>query len=442
MPRVAFYTLGCKLNQYETEAMRRQMEKGGYLSVDFHQQADVYVINTCTVTSRSDVRSRQMVRQAARRAEKGLVVVTGCYAQRAPGRLGQIPGVDLVLGNMEKTRLLEYVKARRERGIFVSPVDEQRGFPEMEVSSFLGHTRAFLKIQDGCDGQCSYCVVPMARGPSRSRGFDAVAAQVEEFLKAGYKEIVLTGVNLGGYRDPQRPEVDLLYLLRWLEGRSDLGRVRLSSIEPTDFSDGLIRFLATSSKVCRHLHIPLQSGDDEILRAMNRPYTARTYARLVQRLAREIPGIAIGADVIVGFPGETEAQFRATYHLLWRLPICRFHVFNFSRREGTAAATLPHQVPPQVRRERSRKLRALSKAKFDAFRRSFLGQELTVLVEQRRDPATGFLTGLSDNYIRVLTQGPDEQMNQLVPLKMYRVDDERAWGRPLEAGGTDVPASR
>ena len=434
MPMAAFYTLGCKLNQYETEAMRGQLEEKGFHSVDFHQEADVYVINTCTVTHRSDVRSRQMIRRAARRAGKRLVVVTGCYAQRAPQQLLKIPGVDLVLGNAEKARLLEYVDRQRGQGVFVSRIEGQRDFPEMEVTGFARHTRAFLKIQDGCDGHCTYCVVPMARGRSRSRKFSVVAQQVKGFIQAGYRELVLTGVNLGRYRDPQRPEVDLLYLLQWLEGQSDLGRVRLSSIEPTDLTDRLIDFLGYSKKVCRHLHIPMQSADDQILQAMNRPYRAVEYAHLIERIAREIPGVAIGTDVIVGFPGETEKQFGATRTMLQNLPICRFHVFSFSGREGTPASTMSHQVSPEVRRHRSHVLRSLTRSKSLAFRRSFLGTQLTVLMEQRRDMATGLLTGLSDNYIKVLTKGSDQMMNCLVPIKIQRVAKEGTWGRPIWAG--------
>lgn len=429
MARVAFYTLGCKLNQYETEAMRRLLEDQGYHSVDFQQEADVYVINTCTVTKRSDVRSRQMVRRAAGRSGKRLVVVTGCYAQRAPHQLSKIPGVDLVLGNVEKTNILEYIEGLGKRRVFVSRMESQSEFPEMEVSGFARHTRAFLKIQDGCDGRCTYCAVPMVRGMSRSRRIASVVAQVEGFIQSGYRELVLTGINLGRYRDPQRPDVDILYLLKWLEECPDLGRVRLSSIEPTDITDRLIHFLASSRKICRHLHIPLQSGDDQILRAMGRPYRAADYCRLIRKLAREIPGIAIGTDVIVGFPGETEDQFLATSRMLQDLPICRFHVFSFSQREGTLAATMLNQVPPEVRRERSRTLRAMAKAKFTAFRRSFLDHQLTVLLERRRDLATGLLTGLSDNYIRVLAEGPDQQMSRLVPLRIYQVDEQKALGR-------------
>jgi threonylcarbamoyladenosine tRNA methylthiotransferase MtaB len=340
--------------------------------------------------------------------------------------------VDLVLGNLEKTRLLEYVNEREPRGVFVSRLDDHGTFTEMEVSDFSRHTRAFLKIQDGCDAGCAYCVVPDARGRSRSRRFDSLVAHVSGFIRAGYRELVLTGINLGRYRDPRRPERDLLYLLEWLEERVELGRVRLSSIEPTDFSEEIINFLSRSRKICRHLHIPLQSGDDEILRAMGRPYRANEYAHLVTVLADRIPGIAIGADVIVGFPGETRAQFQATHRLIEKLPICRLHVFNYSRREGTRAANAPCQVPPEVRRDRSQMLRILSRAKFSAFRRSFLNHQLMVLIEQRRDPHTGLLTGLSDNYIRVLVEGSDRLMNRLVPLQIYRVDEHRAWGRPID----------
>jgi threonylcarbamoyladenosine tRNA methylthiotransferase MtaB len=431
MPRVAFYTLGCKLNQYETEAMRRQLETVGYRTVDFPRKADIYVINTCTVTNRSDVRSRQMIRRATRQMGKGLVVVTGCYAQRDAERIREIPGVHLVLGNAEKNRLADILKERQRGGIFVSPVNAHPGFSEMEVSGFAHHTRAFLKIQDGCDGQCTYCVVPSVRGRSRSRSFAILSAQVEHFISAGYKELVLTGVNLGRYRDPHDPHKDLLYLLTWLEDLSGLGRVRLSSIEPTDFSPELIALLKSSQKICRHLHIPMQSGSDDILQAMGRPYRAEDFARLINSLDKSVPGMAIGVDVIVGFPGETEDQYRATRQLLEDLPICRFHVFNFSRREGTPAAVMPDQVPDRVRRRRSQDLRDLSSRKFSDFRRTFLGRQLTVLTEQRRDRHTGMLTGLSDNYIRVLADGPDEQMNDLLSMRIYRVDDDQAWGEPI-----------
>jgi len=434
MPRVAFYTLGCKLNQYETEAMRQQLEKAGYRTVDFPGQADIYVINTCTVTNRSDVRSRQMIRRAARMTGDGLVVVTGCYAQRDAERIREIPGVHLVLGNAEKNRLIDILKNHQRGDVFVSPADEQPGFSEMEVSGFAHHTRAFLKIQDGCDNQCTYCVVPSVRGRSRSRPFSAVSTQVEHFISAGYKELVLTGVNLGRYRDPQDSSKDLLYLLAWLEAISGLGRVRLSSIEPTDFTPELISFLKGSKKVCRHLHIPMQSGSDSILRAMGRPYRGADFSRLIESLAEAVPDIAIGVDVIVGFPGENEDQFQATRQLLEKLPICRFHVFNYSRRERTPAAVMPDQIPSQVRKIRSQDLRSLSQEKFAEFRRSFMGSQLTVLTEQRRDEETGLLTGLSDNYIRVLADGPDERMNDLLPVKIYRVDEEMTWGKLIAAG--------
>jgi len=430
---VAFYTLGCKLNLYETEAIRQQLEEAGYRSVDFNDEADVYIINTCTVTHRSDQRCRQMIRRAVRK-KSGRVVITGCYAQRDAANLSRIPGVDLVLGNAEKGRVLEFLQKPAESRVIVSPIDQQDVFPEMDVSDFSHHTRAFVKIQDGCDGHCTYCVVPRVRGRSRSRPFQAVADQIETFLRAGYREIVLTGVNLGRYRDPAAPGKDLLFLLRWLEEHSLLGRARLSSIEPTDFTDELIGFLGRSEKICRHVHIPMQSGADGILRTMGRPYTSTEFAELIEKLHQEVAGIAIGVDAIVGFPGEDEAQFQATRRFLESLPICRFHVFSFSRREGTPAATMPRQVPAEVCAERSRILRKLSQTKFDSFQRSFLQRNLIMLTEHRRDRRTGLLTGLTDNYIRVLTDGPDGFMNRMLPVRLERIEQGRVRGRFIPDG--------
>ena len=428
MPTVAFYTLGCKLNQYETESMRQQLEQAGYRVVDFDQAADVTIINTCTVTHRSDQRCRQMIRRAARRKE-GRVVVTGCYAQRDAETLSRIDGVDLILGNREKGRILEHLQAEQEPYIAVPPMEPVRLFEEMEVADFAHHTRAFIKIQDGCDGQCTYCVVPLVRGRSRSRPFQRVVDQAAAFVRSGYRELVLTGVNLGRYHDPGDSAQDLVFLLQQLQSLPHLGRLRLSSIEPTDFSDRLIEVLGDSDKICRHVHIPMQSGDDHILRAMGRPYDAADFADLIEKIDRAVPGIAIGVDVIVGFPGETDRQFETTRELLRKLPVCRFHVFSFSRRRGTPAATMSGQVPPEVCRQRSRMLRELSRRKFQGFLSSFRQQRLTVLTERRRDRLTGLLTGLSDNYIRVLMEGSDACMNQLVTVDIERVKEDRAWGR-------------
>jgi len=428
MPTVAFYTLGCKLNQYETESMRQQLEQAGYRVVDFDQPADVAIINTCTVTHRSDQRCRQMIRRAARRGD-GRVVVTGCYAQRDAETLRRIAGVDLVLGNREKGRLLEHLQAEEEPAVTVTPMETQRAFEEMEVADFAHHTRAFIKIQDGCDGNCTYCVVPSVRGRSRSRPIRKILDQADAFIRSGYRELVLTGVNLGRYHDPGDPAQDLASLLLQLQSRPHLGRLRLSSIEPTDFSDRLIGVLRESNKICRHVHIPMQSGDDTILRAMGRPYDAAAFADLIRKLDRAVPGIAIGVDVIVGFPGETDHQFESTRDLLQQLPVCRFHVFSFSRRRGTPAAEMPDQVPPEICRRRSQLLRQLSRRKFKDFLSTFRQCRVTVLTERRRDRQTGLLTGLSDNYIRVLMEGADDSMNRLVAVDIERVGEDRAWGR-------------
>jgi threonylcarbamoyladenosine tRNA methylthiotransferase MtaB len=428
MPTVSFYTLGCKLNQYETEAMRQQLEAADYRVVDFGHRSDVAIINTCTVTHRSDQRCRQMVRRAVRQ-RSGRVVVTGCYAQRDAEALSRISGVDLILGNLEKGRILEYLTTGPNRHIVVSPITSQQSFQEMEVADFTHHTRAFIKIQDGCDGHCTYCVVPLVRGRSRSRPLDRIMTQADAFIRSGYHELVLTGVNLGRYEDPQHPPWNLAYLLRQLQSHRQLGRLRLSSIEPTDFGSDLIELLRNSKKICRHVHIPMQSGDDDILQAMGRPYTAAVFAELIENLAEAVPGIAIGVDVIVGFPGETDRQFETTRGLLEQLPICRFHVFSFSQRPGTPAATLSPQVPAEVCRLRSQELRSLSRRKFRNFLSSFQKRRLTVLTEKRRDAQTGLLTGLSDNYIRVLMEGPDRYMNRLLPLEIRHLEEDRVWGR-------------
>jgi threonylcarbamoyladenosine tRNA methylthiotransferase MtaB len=428
MPSAAFYTLGCKLNQYETESMRQQLEGAGYRIVEFGQPADVAVINTCTVTHRSDQRCRQMIRRAARR--KGVrVVVTGCYAQRDAQALSRIQGVDLVLGNREKGRLLDYLEADRGGQVAVTPMEAQRTFQEMEVADFAHHTRAFIKIQDGCDGRCTYCVVPSVRGRSRSRPLLKVVEQAEAFVRSGYRELVLTGVNLGRYQDPENPEEDLVDLLERLLSNTRLGRLRLSSIEPTDFSDRLIEVLADSDKICRHVHIPMQSGNDRILRAMGRPYDAAGFAGLIEKIDRAVPGMAIGVDVIAGFPGETDRQFEATRKLLRELPVCRFHVFSFSPRRGTPAAKMTGQVNPEVCRQRSQALRSLSLRKVQDFVSGFQGRPLTVLTERRRDRRTGLLTGLSDNYIRVLVEGSDDLMNRLIEVRIEGVEQDRARGR-------------
>lgn len=432
MPTVAFYTLGCKLNQYETEAIREQFERTGYQVVPFEAWADVYVVNTCSVTSKSDRHSRQMIRRAIQTAPEATVVATGCCAQVSPDSLACIPGVDFILGTQEKIHILDFLNQHRGNGkpfIAISPRESLTRFEEIDISSFGRYTRAFIKIQDGCDRFCSYCIVPFARGPNRSRKLTSVVSQAQRLVDLGYQEIVLTGVQLGAYGQDLEEKISLVDVLQALEKIEGLRRIRLSSIEPTDVSPELIHLLAGSNKICRHLHLPLQGGDNQILARMNRPYRTVDYQDLVLTLVEKVPGIGIGADVMVGFPGEQEKSFRRSYEFIESLPLYYLHVFSYSQRPGTVAATLPDQVPPKVKKERAHRMKELREQKILRFWQSFVGQRLEVLLENRRHRETGKLTGLTDNYIRVLVDGEDCLMSRMVEVEICRVEGDKVFGR-------------
>jgi threonylcarbamoyladenosine tRNA methylthiotransferase MtaB len=431
---VALTTIGCKLNQFETEQMREAFEAAGYETIAPGEKADVYVINTCTVTSKSDYRSRQAVRRAVKANPEAKIVVTGCYAQLAPQELAGIPGVDLIIGNAEKgeiTRLLsdtgeaapriEITAAGRIRKI-----DSQRC-----LRGFGSYTRAFVKIQDGCDNRCSYCAVPLARGGSRSKPTAEVTAEIQTLVQEGYKEIVLTGVHLGSYGKDLSPACSLADLLRETAGLN-LERVRLSSIEPTDFSDELIDLLADPAmRICPHVHIPLQSGDDRILKLMGRNYTGKIYADLIDSIKTRLPLCGIGADVMVGFPTEDEKAFTNTYDLVRRLPITYLHVFSFSPRYNTSAACMEGRVDPERKKVRSRRLRRLGLEKSLLFRQSLIGQDLDVLVLATKK--RGITTGLSGNYVRVsLDRGVPE--NSLIRLRVSSVTEGGMMTAPAGAG--------
>jgi threonylcarbamoyladenosine tRNA methylthiotransferase MtaB len=435
--RIAFKTLGCKLNQYETFAIRESALEKGYEVVPFNQVADVYVINTCTVTNRADYHSRQQIRKALRRNPDAFVVVCGCYSQVAAGKIAEITGVDLITGNLEKTRLMELIpnppiKATSPR-IIIEPVSTARNVPSTRLTQFGGLTRAFVKIQDGCDYRCAYCVVPIARGPSRSKPMMEIVGEVERFASVGFGEVVLTGVHLGCWgRDIGEDFADLL---RKLVNIENLHRLRLSSIEPVDMTDELIEFILNEPKICRHLHLPLQSGHPGTLTAMGRPYTPFDYAAIVSRIKTADPGWCIGADVIVGFPGEGNAEFGVTYDFIESIPLSYLHVFTFSTRPGTRASDMAGQVPHPVRDERNRMLKELSRRKRADFAKGQFGVQLELLIENRRDPKTGKLVGLSDNYLRVLLDGPDGLSGKFVKglLTGFLPDREMGLGRLISS---------
>lgn len=432
--RIAFATVGCRLNQFETDALRGQAEAGAFRVVPFAEEADVYVVNTCTVTGEADADSRQLVRRAVRKNPAALVAVTGCYAQGAPEVVAAIPGVDLVLGNTEKAALFRYLREASLGGgplVRVADIAGRRRLDGSEYGPGIApdRTRAFLKVQDGCSYACSFCIVPSVRGPSRSLPPESILAEIRRLHGAGFPEVVLTGIHLGAYGRDLSPRTSLDDLGARIAELSAAPRVRLSSLDPHEVGSGLIRLLQDVPRFCRHLHLPLQSGDEGVLSRMRRAHTAAQFRELVERLAAEVPGIAVTADVMVGFPGEDEGAFRRTYDLLDALPVAGLHVFRFSPRAGTEAAGYPGQPPAAVKAARSRRVRALAAAKARRFRTQFVGGTLQVAV-LHRDRPDGVLEGLSDNNLTVRFPGDPALMGRLCRVRIRAADERGLLGEP------------
>ncbi|HEC83456.1 MAG TPA: tRNA (N(6)-L-threonylcarbamoyladenosine(37)-C(2))-methylthiotransferase MtaB [Firmicutes bacterium] len=423
MKSVGFITIGCKLNQFETEQMREAIEAEGFRSSDARGRADVYVINTCTVTSKSDYRSRQAIRRAIRLNPEATIIVTGCYAQLAPEEVARIQGVDAIVGNSNKDRIVTYVALGKQARPIIDveePGRQTRLSSSRQIVGFGSYTRAFVKIQDGCDNRCTYCAVPLARGKSRSKPWDQVCNEVAILVERGYKEIVLTGVHLGSYGKDLADKVSLAWLLKQLSKVEGLERIRLSSVEPTDFSRELIDTISDPAyRICPHVHVPLQSGDGRILRLMGRTYSPRLYRNLIESIASSIPRCGIGADVMVGFPGEDDRAFANTLSLISDLPVTYLHVFAFSPRPNTVASTMNEQVPVEVKKERSRKLRELGKHKSLTFRQSLKGTNLEVLVLS--EELNGCRVALSGNYVKVYLRQSLEpnEIRQVTVLEPY-----------------------
>ncbi|MFZ5515671.1 MAG: tRNA (N(6)-L-threonylcarbamoyladenosine(37)-C(2))-methylthiotransferase MtaB [Candidatus Zhuqueibacterota bacterium] len=426
MKRVSFYTLGCKLNQAETAILAEQCERIGCQVVPFGSAADLCVINTCTVTGKTDYRCRQMIRRAKKDSPDAAIAVVGCYAQLQSEKIKHIAGVDYILGSDTKFRLFEVLADGREYGSPVIAASENRLFQNPNPGNFWDHTRAFLKIQDGCDNACSYCTVPVARGRSRSDTLEHIVAFARELAARGHREIVLTGVHIGLYGRDVRPKQNLLTLLMALEHIAGIERIRLSSLEPLEISDELIQWVAESKKVCPHFHVPLQSGDDDVLKRMNRNYSGEQFARVVQAIKTQLPLAGLGSDVIVGFPGETEAQFQNSVSLIEQLPFTYLHVFSYSPRPGTKAADFPGRIDPRVTSARSELLRQLGKLKKRQFIQSQIGQRLTVLWEEKH--VGQFMSGLTGSYIKVKANTIPELLNRITPVKIDRAHDDFAVG--------------
>ena len=429
--RAAFYTLGCKVNQYDTDAMAEMFEAAGYSRVDFSEPADVYVINTCSVTQMSDKKSRQMISRAHVLSPDAAIIVTGCYAQRAPDEVMALPGVTVVSGTKDHLKVLEAARLAAEEGRslnLVEDIREQREF-ELVRATKENRTRATLKIQDGCDNYCTYCIIPYTRGHIRSRSLQSVRGELEALAREGYREVVLTGIHLMSYGKDLPGGVTLIDAIRQAQGVKGIDRIRLSSLEPQVFSDEALEYLAGNLQICRHFHLSLQSGSDAVLRRMNRRYTAEQYALCVERIRQSMPDCAITTDVIVGFPGETQEEFEESLEFVKRIGFARIHVFPYSRRQGTRAAAFPAQITNAVKGERVRAMIGCGRRLEDVFLANMVGTVQEVLPEEGTD--NGTLEGYSRNYARIRFAAPEAFLGVPCSVYIHAVIDDKLIGKMI-----------
>lgn len=419
--KVALDTLGCKLNQAETELLAKQFAQAGYKLVSPADEADVYILNTCTVTHIADRKSRHLLRLAHGRNPDALLVATGCYAERVPQELAQIEGVDLVLGNEQKPHLVQLLE---ETGRLSRPLSVQRDSTSRPHTGF--RTRAFVKVQDGCNSFCSYCIVPLVRGREKSLPVDQVIAEVRHRIANSYKEVVLTGVKIGSY---SHNGVNLRGLLEHILAETDVTRLRLSSLQPQEISPELIG-LWRDNRLCRHFHLSLQSGSDRVLNRMKRCYSISDYQQSVSLIRALVPEAAITTDIIVGFPDETSAEFEQSFNFCRQMGFARIHVFPYSPRQESQAAQMPQQIGVQVKKQRSQRMLALASESAQSFSQQFLGKAMLVLWEQRS--GDDLWSGLTDNYIRVYTKSNKDLTNKLLPVKLVEVRGDGVWGEMVE----------
>lgn len=423
MSTVAFHTLGCKVNHYETEAIWQLFKDANYERVEFETNADVFVINTCTVTNTGDKKSRQIIRRAIRQNPDAVVCVTGCYAQTSSAEIMEIPGVDIVVGTQDRHKLLDYIQQfqdERQPINGVGNIMKNRTYEELEVPYFTDRTRASLKIQEGCNNFCTFCIIPWARGLMRSRDPEKVVEQATQLVNSGYKEIVLTGIHTGGYGQDLK-NYNLAQLLRDLDTIEGLERIRISSIEASQLTDEVIDVIGNSNKVVRHLHIPLQSGSDDVLKRMRRKYTMAHFSERLTKLHQALPDLAVTSDVIVGFPGESEDEFQETYDFIVNHHFSELHVFPYSPRIGTPAARMDNQIDEETKNVRVHKLISLSNQLAKEYSSKFEDEVLEVIPEEMgEEPHT--LVGYADNYMKVRFEGDDSLIGQIVKVKIVKAN--------------------
>ena len=430
MKKIAFYTLGCKVNQSDTASMEGIFRRAGYEVVDFGSPADVYLINTCVVTNTGQRKSRQIINRAVRHNPLSLIVVTGCYPQTAPEEVRAIAGVDVIIGNQERARIVELVEQALENkqteildNVQKMTVDTK--FEELGVGTETDKTRAFLKIQEGCNQYCTYCIIPYARGPLRSRSLESIRSEVAKLVEAGYKEVVLIGIHLGCYGKELAKEgkhitlYDAVQAVLSVEG---MCRVRLGSLESVEVEPRLLELMANEPRLCKHLHLPLQSGCDKILQAMHRPYDTARFTQLLQQIRAQVPDVAITTDIIVGFPGETEEDFATTLAFAEKCGFAKMHIFPYSKRKGTPAEKMPNQVDEAVKGERAARLAAVDEKLHQAMLKQMVGKTEEVLFEQPVDAV--HMEGLCGPYLRVVVPGTEELSNTIAKVRITGIVDD------------------
>ncbi|HAR85985.1 MAG TPA: tRNA (N(6)-L-threonylcarbamoyladenosine(37)-C(2))-methylthiotransferase MtaB [Clostridium sp.] len=429
--KVALYTLGCRVNSYESEAMAEKFIKEGYEVVSFDEFSDVYVINTCTVTNMGDKKSRQMIGRARRHNPEAIIAVVGCYSQIASDEIAQIEGVDVVLGSRNKGDIVYWVNRAREESkqvVEVKDVLKNNKFEQLAINEYQDKTRAFLKIQDGCNRFCSYCLIPFARGGVCSKEPEEILKEVKELSKNGFKEIILSGVHTASYGVDLEGNWDLVKILEEINKIEGIERIRIGSIDPTFFTEGVIERICNLEKMCPHFHLSLQSGCDATIRRMNRKYTAQEYKDVVENLRKYMKDVSITTDIIVGFPGESNVEFEATYEFLKGIKLSKMHIFKYSKRTGTKAAEMPFQVDGLIKEERSKKLIELNNALEVEFMEKFIGREMRVLYEEAISGKENTYVGYTENYIKVITESDENLEGKIVPTKLAAVKQENMIG--------------
>lgn len=433
MKKVAFHTLGCKVNQYETQAMSELFEKAGYAVVQDTEFADVYVINTCTVTNVGDKKSRQFIRRAKKSNADAIISVVGCYAQTAPKEVLEIEGVNIVIGTNDRGKIVDLVEkcSPEDKINTVDDIMKVKEFEEMSVQEIKGKTRAFLKIQEGCNRYCSYCIIPYARGPIRSRRLADIINEVKRLVENGFKEIVLTGIHVASYGKDLEVDENLMAVLRAVNSVEGLKRIRLSSLEPTIFTADFLRELVKIDKLCQHFHLSLQSGSDRILKSMNRRYTTEEYREIVRRIREVYPEVALTTDIIVGFPGESDEDFETTYGFVKEIAFSEIHVFKYSPRKGTPAAEYSNQLDGVTKHVRSEKLIALGEELRRKYQGQFIGRAMAVLYENTASDLKNHIEGLTENYLKVIVPFENSLEGEIRSTLLQEVKNEYFLGNIL-----------